>query len=67
VAARSWSSVRRIVPVIGIPRQVRDAVMSVAYMSVRQLRSPGKRGITLVRRRDSSNVRSRRFVVRSRF
>ena len=38
VAARSWSSARRIFAVIGIPRQVRDAVMSVAYMSVRQLR-----------------------------
>src|SRR5271170_6820996 len=48
------------------PRQPREESSSTAQMRDRAEVSPGNRPMTLVRRRTSTNVLSRRFVVRMR-
>ena len=67
VVSRSWRRSRSIsATVLGFiftPRQPRDESSSTAQISERADVSPGNRPITLVRRRTSTNVLSRRFVV----
>src|SRR5918999_336673 len=52
--------------VMTTPRQPRLESSSTAQIRLRALVSPGKRPITLVRRRTSTKVRSSRFVERIR-
>ena len=52
--------------VILTPRQPREANSNTAQIKVSAEVSPGKRPITLVRRRTSTKVRSSKFVDRSR-
>jgi hypothetical protein len=52
--------------VMTTPRRPRLVSSSTAQIRLRALVSPGKRPITLVRRRTSTKVRSSRFVLRIR-
>src|SRR4051794_20849600 len=66
LATRRRSISATVFGVITTPRQPRLESSSTAQMSDSAGVSPGKRPITLVRRRTSTNVRSSRLVVRIR-